>query len=280
MRTLLSNFFCTMLVVMCLLPVSASSQSGRSTGADHLKFTLTDNFLIILKVKVNGTEKNFIVDTGSTTSVISTELANEMQLSTIGKTNLITSSGESKVSWSKVNLQIGSRLVPQSPVIVTDISAIKNHSEDVEGVLGNDVLSQWNYLISYQESVFEIEKGDEIGAKIAGELIPFRLVEGRMAVTAKNQYDEKFLLIVDTALVKPVTFTDELPKTNNEKVYTVGGTSDFEDAKFIWNIGTGVKFNGDGLKIKRMNRIENGLLPTNLFKQIYVNNRYKVLMFD
>lgn len=280
-----NNFTKNLFLLICsviLFPQYSFAQSkANGNSANKLKIDVVDGFLIVIKIKVNGSEKSFFVDTGSTTSAVSNELAKEMKLSSLGTTDLYSTSETKKVDWSRVNLKMGSKEFADVPVLITDFSAIKTHSDAINGVLGNNVLENFNYLIDFKNREFVIEDVDEIGGKLTGESLRFKKVDGRMLITANSVTNKIYSLVIDSGSITPILFVDGKLVKPEGNLYNVAGSVSFEKTTFDWKFGNSSNFVGTGVKIvKNSSRTEDGILPIHFFDLVYINNQYKILMFN
>ena len=268
----------TLFFISSFSAIAQNKEAGSKTNL--IKFELIDDFMVVVQIKVAGKSKFFLVDTGATTSTIDTDVFQELNLKPLGKTNLITSAGKREVLWSRVNFLIGQREFDVVDVLIADLNVVKTHSNKIAGVIGNDILSTCNYFINYKEREFAIEKNDEIGGKLKGELVNFSKTDGRMLVEI-NDFGKNVRLVLDSASVKPILFMKRSDAIGDVNIYTVNGSTNSEKINYQWQIGKTLVVKGEGFNISSLDeRTEAGLLPMNIFDSVYVNNQYKVVMFN
>lgn len=112
------------------------------TSATKVKITLQRqaNGHFFLPILVNGKKVNFLIDTGATRTAITTEVAKQIGLSFDYHTKAATANGEIDAYTTKISvLDFGS-------VKLFDIPAIILPNMDVAGLLGMNVLQQFNII--------------------------------------------------------------------------------------------------------------------------------------
>jgi predicted aspartyl protease len=149
-----------------------------------LPFHLTPQGAIIVPVIVNGTGPTpFLLDTGSSGSVISRELATKLGATVVARTTMMSASGRKDALVARIDhLTIGE--VAASGVLATlaspadlNLSDVAASGQKVQGVIGQDVLAALRYTIDYRKrtivwhdatvkpphrgTVFELEPQDD-----------------------------------------------------------------------------------------------------------------------
>jgi hypothetical protein len=94
---------------------------------------------------VNGVPRIFVIDTASDTIVNSDRLHLAVLHTLTAST--ITTSGSVPVEWNEVRLRqfsVGGREIKKRTVLAKSLAAIEAAlGQEVDGILGNDVLNQW-----------------------------------------------------------------------------------------------------------------------------------------
>jgi len=126
------------------LPKGVDSRSG-------IPFETNRNFgSILIKAKVNGQPATLIVDTGSSHTMVSSEL---LQIRPLALPHAATPSKGSgyvgTASWAKAHLEIGrDRWADRSVLVMNDFQEMSNSlKQKVDGILGQDVLREFNTVI-------------------------------------------------------------------------------------------------------------------------------------
>jgi hypothetical protein len=128
-----------------------------------------------IRVKINGKEYEFWLDTGSTMTVLSSEVADATQVPIISADTLKvrTFGGHARVRPALVRkLQVGPIVITNSPAIVIDASMMRLQTssngapwagEHVDGILGWDFIRQFNVVLNYQTGKATFATPEELG---------------------------------------------------------------------------------------------------------------------
>jgi predicted aspartyl protease len=136
-------------------------------------FQLSAEGDIVVAATVQGAGPfRFLLDTGSSRSAVSAEVAARLKLRTIAQTTILTAAGEGLRPLAQLNgLSIG----PASPAMVLAMVAPANElarSVPVDGIIGQDVLARFAYTIDYRrrQLVWHASTSEEIsGTRLAME---------------------------------------------------------------------------------------------------------------
>jgi Aspartyl protease len=145
--------------VPCLLAVLLLSCTfAAASSSVPLPFRLTPQGGILVPVIVNGTEPSvFLLDTGSSGSVISDELATRIGATVVAKRTMTTAAGEKDAFIARIeHLGMGgvtardvlATIVPAADFDLPDLESKRRH---VQGVIGQDVLAALRYTIDYRK---------------------------------------------------------------------------------------------------------------------------------
>lgn len=132
------------------------AQSGLAAdpaaGTESIPFQVGRHREPLVSVMVNGTGPFvFILDTGSSHSVISDELANALGARAVAKTTMVTVGGERLCAVVRVDrLAIGTLEV--SDVLASVLpAALIDGSRPIHGVIGQDVLRTHRYTLDFRK---------------------------------------------------------------------------------------------------------------------------------
>ena len=130
----------------------------RSRGYGRVRLlTLPTNHYVVIAT-LNGTEGRFILDTGASTTCVSTELATHFHLNPKPSEEKASSASANELDTEVAHhneLLIGSWFSKRRPVVLFDMQAVnnalqKNHIETVDGIIGADILQSVNAIIDYK----------------------------------------------------------------------------------------------------------------------------------
>jgi predicted aspartyl protease len=136
--------------------------------------------LILLPVQVNDRGPfDFILDTGAGTSLLSTEVAKELDIKVIGLKEGQSAGGEVSVSLAKVDsLTVAETKLEDVDVGIVDLSHIaKTIGARIDGDLGYNFLKHFRVTIDYRDSLLRLEDPKRLDSFVRGTMTetPIRL---------------------------------------------------------------------------------------------------------
>jgi predicted aspartyl protease len=272
------------------LAVLILSMMTSAWAATDLQFTLVRNYLIVTLVQINEAEPvPFLLDTGTNTTLLHTEFAAQLGLRPIDRIELLTVAGAQAVPRAKLqSLSLGSQTATDLEVLFSELREIRSVLPTVRGVLGQNFLSQFNYLVDYSKR--RISFVEESNAVWCGAQIPFAWQEGRILITVKAGL--QLLLdsaIADLLLFEPTARQVELDLSQNSlrsmqlksdlgsREVRQGRLRTFRVGEILFQHLPVTLF---PLKPAALGRLENGLLPMSLFQSIYLNHQRGYVIFN
>jgi predicted aspartyl protease len=144
-----------MRVSMAVITLLLSSLAPAAAAAgSQTPFDLLEDGSIVVPVTIGGTGAyRFVVDTGSSRTVISTRLWTSLRLPVVAKTQMVTPAGRDDAYVVRVpGLAIAAR--PEVTVAAAVMAADRYAAgQQVDGLIGQDVLSAAIYTIDYKRRV-------------------------------------------------------------------------------------------------------------------------------
>ena len=273
------------LVVCGMLLVAP--RSGQA--ATKLRFRLAQDYLVVVPVTINGAGPfDFILDTGTTTTIVDSRLAADLRLQAADRLTLVTLTGEKPFprSWLQ-SASVGEATITHLEVVWDDLNEIKGIDKKIRGILGLNFLDGFNYLINYTGRTIEIEATGDTSWRISGPRIPVDRTEGKLIITVLTRFSGQAPLRfgLDSGVGAPVIYTPDSrhvcvqswPGSPAGAASTLTGTASTASARMVaLDIGA---HSLSGLtaalipKVDPESQIEDGVLPTVLFHSIYINNK-------
>ncbi|KPK73489.1 hypothetical protein AMJ87_01510 [candidate division WOR_3 bacterium SM23_60] len=138
-------------VFICLLWIVSLAHASEQVKTTTIDMELRLN-LIVTTVSVNGVQQKFVLDTGASHTVISNKLAQELGLEEVEKSRARGAGGEIDVTIVRVDsFAIGELVVRDLSCTVVDREEMSSLlGEDISGVLGYNVLSEFMITIDYE----------------------------------------------------------------------------------------------------------------------------------
>ena len=167
-----------------------------------------DQGIMYVKMKVNNHEQplNFVFDTGASSTVLDSSIAEKIGVKANGNTRATGASGSASYQVASSNaITFNNLKLENITLILTDLSAISRRSVlNVDGIIGNDILKSFYTSINYEQKqiylykslneIDELESFKEVDFVFKGTPIP--KVEIKMVL--KNGESHTGMAYVDT----------------------------------------------------------------------------------
>lgn len=162
-----------LLISTFALAFSPSLAAQVTEKQDIVSFRLRDKYLILIQARVNGTGPfTFVLDTGSTHTVIDPGLARQLQAPLIGEASLVTVSDVRKDHLARLReIRVGDAAVSELGAIIDKMDEVKLLAPGIRGVLGEDFLSEFDILIDYQSRTLRFDGDVPAGERCRVETI-------------------------------------------------------------------------------------------------------------
>jgi predicted aspartyl protease len=263
------------------------------SAGERINFSLHRGFGIVVPVFVN--EKGpfkFLLDTGSNTTIVSAEFARRLELRAIDRIELATPAGSRIVVRSALKrVAIGTMWSQDAEVLVNDLDEIKKLDAEICGVFGQNILSRFNFLLDYTNRSIELEEGEEIERRICGERLSIEWNEGRPLIHVRSLQGERnsARLLLDSGVPAMVLFRRKhhlsalSPERLGYELRTDTGSIAASQAR-LRPLAIGdlqlVELTAAFVEALPADRVEDGLLPTNLFRKLYFNHRKQYVILN
>ncbi|HTC94261.1 MAG TPA: pepsin/retropepsin-like aspartic protease family protein [Terriglobales bacterium] len=232
--------------------------------------------LPIVSACINGQGPyEFLLDTGTESTLVDQSLTEELQLNIVDRLQLISANGMHPVGRAIAeSVTLGPKTVTSVELLVDDLRELHAVAPQLRGILGENFLSQLNFLLDYRHRQVKFGPPPEEGAAVR---IPFTIQDGRILLTAVISGKEPLRFELDSGASTTMLFGTQsrdqvAPGTsaflhNNEGSTAVGEVHIPElriGSLMLHNMAAGV--------IESTGEQEagvDGLLPTNLFDSVY-----------
>jgi predicted aspartyl protease len=270
--------------------------SAQTQPISTAQFKLLNGYLIVIPVTVNGAGPyEFLLDTGTNTTLVSIEFARELRLRPIDRIELVTVAGSQIVPRARLeSVAIGAKSATNLEALISDLREVRAVKPEICGVLGMNFLAQFNYLINYRERRIEFEDDAELENSLSGERLPLECHEGRAIVSARSAKSRRWRLALDSGIPNLLLFGADgrdlkLDWTQGQPQRLLARTD--QGSQTVWqkrlrsfNVG-GANFYDLPVAVMELNvagegRVEDGLLPTSLFQQVYFNHRKNFVILN
>ena len=252
---------------------------------DIVRFRLRDGYLILVQTRVNGSGPfDFLLDTGTTRTVIDPELARQLKAPVIGEVSL---TGVLHVRQDRLvrlqNVQLGEASLSGFGAAVDNLTRQKMLAPGIRGVLGEDFLSKFDILIDYKQHWLRFG-----GAPPTGEQCRFETIgqyrgaptTNRLLIAAEfmEVSGTKVQLQLDTGARIPELFPtvhDSFPSQPwaGSMATSSGASGVILYSNVTIRIGTTLVRRMDVVQSRRAIAFDAaGLLPASIFRRIYISH--------
>ncbi len=273
-----------------------SKAPQREEQGSTLSFRLREEFRVIIPVSVNGLEPvSFVLDTGTKTSIVDEKICRKLNLHTIARMPLTTFTGISEVRIVQLEtLSMGNASVKGLEAVCADLKKIYSLDSEIFGVLGQNFLVRFNYLLDYRNRKIVLEEGGNLRSEMEGAELPIEVDGCRDYVLydTGSGTQEPIRFMLDSGTRFPVVF--ENPQIDStlriereiQTAYSPGSVGGrVVDAGRIRSFRIGSEIiNNLAVQLTRARDIEkrkeNGLLPTGLFRAVYFNHEHGYVILN
>jgi predicted aspartyl protease len=236
---------------------------------------------------------DFVLDTGTNTTVVDPSVARQLSLTAIDRIQLNTMSGVQTLTRSALHtLSAGPAHAENVEVLVQGLAEFRQLDSHIQGVVGQNFLAHFNYLLDYKKRSLRIEAAQEVRDGLDGEQIPMERRENMMIVTSEAKWfgRAKLRLLLDSGanvvvLTRMPSQALDRSMQQNWLEVTASGETGMQMGR-VHSLLVGLQQLHDlpvALPASRASdaeRVEDGLLPTSLFRTLYVNNSEGFVEFN
>ena len=118
---------------------------------------------------------SFLLDTGTQMTMIDPALAAALHLETTGKAEVASVGMQASASFARIDLvEAGTHSVANQKVLVYDLANLQATGLNIQGVLGEDFLEQFDMLIDNGHSLLCLDDSAAMRTEVKGSRIPLQ----------------------------------------------------------------------------------------------------------
>jgi hypothetical protein len=272
-----------------------SAQASQATPC--IKFKVVDGARMLVPVHINGQGPyRFLLDTGAAITMVDDAVARKAGLRPMTNIDLTTLTGVARMPLAPVeSIGLGDRVVREMKVVYCDLSKAYSFTAGIHGVLGQDFLSNFNYLVNRKERAIRFEESGELEETLLGQRIPTERRQSKfyLLVPGADGSSEPMRFLLDSGspyLVvydKPAT-AGRLSVISFERNTLLAESAIGKRKLRPCRVG-GFRIGNHSLANLRVilaetlpgeQRFEDGLLPLRMFAAVYFNNAGNYVILD
>lgn len=237
-----------------------------------VKLEVRDGCPIVDGVYVNGHGPyRFLLDTGTVLNHLDPKLAKAIGLKTSFRVDVISAFAVAQAPAAEgIEIALESVKAGGQRIVFSDLETVHRLGFDIKGVLGQEFLSRFDYLLDFRAKRLEFSKLDREGTRTE-----FQTIHGQQAVLTSLGR-----LLLDSGTAWVVLFGVEAPRTND--ILTLAGSSKAGTVprKPLIIEGRTIQY-GELVAAPGGNEAGvAGLLPVSLFKSVYICNSEGYVVLD
>ena len=237
---------------------------------------------------------DFLLDTGTNSTIVAPDLAARLGLRPSDLVTLITVAGERSVPRARLRrVAVGGSAASDVEALVSGLEQLRKLDPRVCGVLGQNYLGRFNYTLDYGGRTIEFDDAGGVPPP-SGERVPFSLEEGKLIVAAHSEAraTRALRLVLDAAATNLVIFGDACGGLALTPQSGAAGTILTEAGSLEVSLAQLRSLRVGGARLRDVPvvlvsdpaghaaRIEDGLLPTSLFRAVYFNHGGGYVIFN
>jgi hypothetical protein len=235
--------------------------------------------LTMVSVQLNGQGPfRMIIDTGASSCSIAPRVASLLRLNAEYRVLNVTPNGKQLTPGIRsVEVELGTRVAKNVAFLWQEPRGLTEAGVEVDGVLGQSLLSRFDYLLDYKSRQLVLDSPERQSAGTPGKQIKFARVAGRMLLTAMNPAEGYMRLILDSAASNVFLWRggDYQVRGMTASLIAMNGRRAVNLIRIpLLTVGDQMLQRLDVVVAQSPDegREEDGLLPAGLFRSIYVIN--------
>lgn len=280
------SLFCTIVLAAVLPSVSTLSTSAQSAPAVTIAMHPCGNIGVVIPVMLDRSGPyDFLLDTGTTTTLIDTTLFAQLGLQAHGTIELKSPGTPStEAQSSQMNVAIGAAAVNDLEVLGLPKLPFGPECKMVRGILGENFLKHFDLLIDNQHRQVTLDAGTGLAESLQGEHLPVAAesvnnqIGYRPIVTVTlEEFDRHPVkVLLDSGAQVMVMFRQRVSQlTPDHGIRTVNGTVACAQSRdwLVWGKATSAVISALTCERSEASTPDHvGNLPTSIFHQIFISH--------
>jgi predicted aspartyl protease len=283
---------------------SAGSSDDPATVGDAIHFRIVGEQMLIVPVLINGCGPfDFVLDTGSSRTIVDKKLASQLALKADGSEDFTSLTRTERLALGRLDeIRLASAVVRDAEVGIVALDGLKAIYGRARGILGEDFFSHFDFLLDYRRHTLTFEKGSgDLLRGIQGERISVResgAVEGlrtvnRLIVTIQSPElsVSGMSFQLDSGATLPVLFpnsADRMRVDVSDRTSAAATTAECANCSLfrirklrVLQVGKRMLSNVlMAIPDVKGKMDTDGLLPTSLFRSIYISHSSSFVIVD
>ena len=294
------NFLAALLSCAICLPAGAAiaDQTEPTAKIVTVRVKLDDLSMIIVPISINGSGPyDFMLDTGCSKTIVDQKLAEKLHLLRVGEGTVVGVLASAKMAVVHANsISIAGAEVSGGDVYSSEHLTTTGK---VLGVLGEDFLKNFDVLIDYRHEVIQLEPaGGSMAETAIGEHLSLELngtyhgqpTHNRLVISGHIQElgDKPMALLLDSGVNSLTVFQDALGSGANQQTpLRIGSFNKWISSPAQTRQVRSLSLGGNSVSnltvvalSRRADVDTDGLIPTSLFRSIFISHRGRFVILN
>jgi len=209
-----TKIFALILLVSCCAASARAFHNPDSNANTHLRVRMISGYLMVVSVSINDRGPfDFLVDTGTNTTLIDPQLAAELGLQPKDRLKLASLASATDVPrYYFQTFRVGPASVSNQEALAVPLPQLTALDRKVRGVLGMNFLLQFSFRLDYEHHTLELYPLPESAKVPAGLRVPVEINESRMLIKVMSEASPSgsWKLALDSGIAQFLIFQDRI----------------------------------------------------------------------
>jgi len=202
------------LLVSCCVASARAFHNPDSSTNTHLHIRMISGYLMVVSVSINDRGPfDFVVDTGTNTTLIDPQLATELGLQPKDRLKLASLASATDVPrYYFQTFRVGPASVSNQEALAMPLPQLTALDRKIRGVLGMNFLLQFSFRLDYEHHTLELYPLPESAKVPTGLRVPVEINESRMLIKVMSEASPSgsWKLALDSGIAQFLVFQDRI----------------------------------------------------------------------
>lgn len=202
------------LLFACCASAFAAPNSQDSSTNTHLRVRVIAGYLMVVSVSINDRGPfDFLIDTGTNTTLIDPQLATELGLQPKDSLKLASLASATDVPrYYFQTFRVGPASVSNQEALAVPLPQLTALDHKLRGVLGMNFLLQFSFRLDYEHRTLELYPFPESAQVPAGLRVPVEINESRLLIKVGSDASPSgsWKLALDSGIAQFLVFQDRI----------------------------------------------------------------------
>lgn len=286
--------FCMLAIFTCIGLHLCPFGLGAASASTSVPLRIVNGNILIVSMRVNGRGPyDFVLDTGTNTSLIEPELAASLELHPVDRIALSTLTGSAPLPRYIVDsISLGKTDIPHVEMLSQTLPALHRLDGKLQGILGLNALREFSFRIDNDRKRLDLFIDEPLPLFSKSKRVEVQVAQDRIVVPvfAEAAIGGVWKLGLDSGVSQVVVFGEKISGTRRGSTAATRVTTNSPESSaailrnenFEVGLARFSNFPVVVFGVKAMPRPlgEDGLLPVSLFRSVFFDRTTSSLIFE